>query len=234
VIGHVGRLAPEKNLEYLSRSVCEYIKTDPKACFLVVGGGPAEEVIQKIFEENSLSERLIFAGKKCGQDLYNAYRAMNVFVFSSFSETQGMVIAEAMAASLPVVALDASGVREVIRHEKNGFLLPADASETEFAKHIARIRTEPELRKRLRNGARRTASRFGRDKCAVEALEFYEEIRVKTRPERSEERDDPWRSIVKRVEVEWNLLEEKAKAAVKAFFTSDEEEESKTTSDLPA
>jgi hypothetical protein len=70
--------------------------------------------------------RVVFTGKLGGAALRDACAAMTVFAFSSTSETQGLVLAEAMAAGAPVVALDASGVREVVVDGSNGHLLPAD------------------------------------------------------------------------------------------------------------
>jgi len=133
VIGHVGRLAPEKNLIFLTRAVARALKRSANTVFLVVGSGPLEQQIRAIFAERDLTDRLYLPGKKVGRELFEAYAAMDIFVFSSFSETQGLVLAEAMAAGLPVVALDASGVREVVRHGKNGVLLDAETDGASFA-----------------------------------------------------------------------------------------------------
>ena len=217
IVGHVGRLAPEKNLAWLARAVCAFLKTAPEALFVVVGGGPAEQEIRQIFEQAGLSSRLRLAGKKTGQDLCDAYAAMNVFAFSSFSETQGLVLAEAMAAGAPVVALDAPGVREVVRHGRNGFLLEARSDEAAFAGCLSDLCSKGELRQKLRRGAKRTALKFAREKCAEQALAFYERIRQQTRQERHAARDDAWLGLQKRVELEWNLLAEKARAAMNAL-----------------
>jgi len=85
--------------------------------------------------------------------LYEAYRAMDVFAFASKSETQGMVLAEAMAATLPVVALNASGVREVMRDGKNGFMLPAAAKAARFAEQLGKLREGATLRRAFRREA---------------------------------------------------------------------------------
>ncbi|MBI1389309.1 MAG: glycosyltransferase, partial [bacterium] len=114
LIGHVGRLAPEKNLEFLARSVAGFIQSTQSAHFAVVGDGPSRGAIENAFHERSISERLHCTGKLSGRDLIDAYAAMDVFAFASLSETQGMVVSEAMAGGAPVVALDAPGVREVV------------------------------------------------------------------------------------------------------------------------
>jgi 1,2-diacylglycerol 3-alpha-glucosyltransferase len=219
VIGHVGRLAAEKNLAYLCRAVCGVLKRNPTSVFLVIGAGPAEEEIRTIAEEHDVESQLRLAGKKTGQALADAYAAMDCFVFSSFSETQGLVIAEAMAAGLPVVALDAPGVREVVRHGRNGFLLDAAAEEAEFASCLRKLKSDADLRKQFRQAARRTAQKFAVEKCADKALAFYEQIRVQTRPQRQAARADSLTSLLTRMEVEWDLIAQKTKAAVTALFS---------------
>jgi glycosyltransferase involved in cell wall biosynthesis len=220
VVGHLGRLAREKNLGYLGRAVCRFLKTAKNARFLVVGSGPSEDKLQRLFKREGLLDRLVLSGKKTGQDLYDAYAAMDVFAFSSHTETQGMVLVEAMAAGLPVVALDASGVREVVRDGENGFLLNAKASEEEFAAHLRKIQRSPLRRRRFRTGARRTAARFSKERAVAKLLDLYKRTRKASRRRRSEAEQNGFRALLNRLEVEWDLVSEKADAVVKAFEAS--------------
>ncbi|MDQ6631707.1 MAG: glycosyltransferase, partial [Verrucomicrobiota bacterium] len=221
VVGHLGRLAPEKNLAFLSRAVVPFLKKNAKAIFLIVGSGSAEEEIRAIFKKEHLLKQLVMPGKKSGPDLFDAYAAMDVFVFSSFTETQGMVLTEAMAAGLPVVALDASGVREVVREGKNGFLLTAHADENSFAACLEKIKSNAELKKQLKTGARQTAQKFSQERSAEKALVFYEKIRLQTRPEHREEKESAWIALAKRIEVEWRLISQKTKSAINAVFADE-------------
>jgi 1,2-diacylglycerol 3-alpha-glucosyltransferase len=218
VVGIVSRLAQEKNLGFLASAVGLFLKKNPRARFLVVGEGPATEALKKTFARNGTDAQLILAGKQTGAALYAAYRAMDLFVFSSRSETQGMVIAEAMAAGLPVVALNANGVREVVRDEENGFLLPARASTMEFARRMQMIADSPALRRKLSRVAQATGSEFSRERCAVRALEFYREIRQLTRPKRKAHELNPWENYLERIAVEWKLLASKTQALAAALF----------------
>lgn len=215
VVGHVGRLAPEKNLGYLARAVALFLKQTPGARFLVVGGGPSEEAVKATFARHGVADRLILAGKHTGRALADAYNAMDVFAFASFTETQGMVLAEAMAAGRPVVALNASGVREVMR-AGNGFMLPARAGIKVFAAHLARLQAGPALRRAFSREARRTAEEFSRERCASLALDFYEEIRRATRRERLLTQQNPWGSFLERLSLEWNLLAKKVQVLTHA------------------
>ena len=217
VVGHVGRLAPEKNLGYLARAAAIFVKQTPSARFLVIGGGPSEDAIKAAFAKLGVSERLILAGKHTGRALNDAYNAMDVFAFASFSETQGMVLAEAMAAGRPVVALNASGVREVMRHNKNGFMLPARATIKTFAAHLARLHAEPKLRRAFSQEARRTAENFSREHCAQLALAFYEDIRKATRRERLITQQNPLGAFLDRLGVEWNLIAKKVSVVAHAM-----------------
>jgi glycosyltransferase involved in cell wall biosynthesis len=227
VVGHLGRLAPEKNLAFLCRAVCRFLKLTPTAVCLIVGEGPTEKQIRSIFRAKGLTKRLVMPGKTRGQELFDAYAAMDVFAFSSQSETQGMVIAEAMAAGLPVVALNASGIREVVQNKKNGFLLNARASEEDFAACLGRIKKGTKLRERLKAGAHRTAQHFSKERSAKKALAFYEKIRKQTRHQRRIEKEEVWANLVMRIEVEWKLISDKAQCAINAM-TSDKKKKATT------
>ncbi len=222
VIGHVGRIALEKNLGLLAEAVALFLKKEPAARFLVVGDGPWREELKAVFEKHGVAERLLLAGKRTGSVLREAYRAMDVFVFTSKSETQGMVVAEAMAAGMPVVALNASGVREVVRDGENGLLLPAGASAEEFAQAIAQC-AEGDRRAAFGKGAQETAKQFSREQSARRALAFYDETRRATRAQRLMMQLSPWSALLKRVGLEWDLLASRTQTVASAVFGDTEE-----------
>lgn len=217
VVGHVGRLAPEKNLEFLVRALCEFVKQNANALCLVVGDGASAENFRLEFQKENLADRLLMVGKKTGRDLADAYAAMDLFAFASKTETQGLVIAEAMAAGLPVVALDASGVREVVRDERNGFLLRSDATESEFASRLNDLERDQSLRERCASEARQTAALFSYSEIGDKALALYRRVLRKTSRARGALEDDQFKSLLKRIEVEWTLASEKAGAVLRAF-----------------
>lgn len=216
VVGHVGRLALEKNLEYLAESVALFVKRTPPSRFLVVGGGPSEEKLREIFTRHGIAGQLMLAGKHTGRALADAYRAMDVFVFASLSETQGMVVAEAMAAGLPVIALNAPGVREVMRDRQNGFMLPKDAPALSFAARLAELHRDRIRRRVFGREARRTAELFARERCADLALSFYADVRRATRRDRLLVDRSPWGQLLERVGMEWKMLVQKTQSVMQA------------------
>lgn len=217
VIGHVGRFAQEKNLGYLAEAVARVLQTTRPARFLAVGDGPWRDEMAAVFARHGVSDRLILPGKRTGRTLREAYRAMDVFVFASRSETQGMVVAEAMAARLPVVALNAPGVREVVRDGDNGFLLPPRASPARFAAAVLRLAASPELRERFAAGAAETAQQFSRARCASRVIAFYEETRRATRARRLLLHLHPWTALLNRLGLEWDLLSTRTQTVAAAI-----------------
>jgi 1,2-diacylglycerol 3-alpha-glucosyltransferase len=210
VAGYVGRLAPEKNLPFLAEAMCAFTAGTDNGRFLVVGSGPSEDAIRKIFEQEGLDDRLYLAGSLDGQALADAYHAMDVFVFASHSETQGMVLTEAMAAGKPVVALDAPGVQEVVRDGRNGRLL-VEQNARDFAAAVAEIASaSPYRRDEFRQAARRTAEQFSIDRCADRLIGVYERV---LREQPCGPRDESgWHHAAEQVKAEWELLKNMAEA----------------------
>lgn len=211
VVGHLGRLAPEKNLDFLAAAVAGFVGRHPRAHLLVVGTGPSESAIREVFVRADLSERLHIAGILQRQDLADALHAMDVFAFASTSETQGMVLTEAMAAGLPVVALDAPGAREVVSDGRNGRLLH-EPDAAAFAAALEWVAALPaDARQALRHAALETAAAFAMPRCADKALACYEALKPRAAAE-SERDDSAWQEVVNAIQTEWNILKSVAGA----------------------
>lgn len=217
VVGHVGRLAVEKNIPYLAEAVARFLVRHPDARFLVVGDGTAREDIERICGQHGVGDRVILAGRRTGAVLREAYRAMDVFAFASHTETQGMVVAEAMAARLPVVALDATGIREVVG-PRNGILLTANAAPEEFTSALETLARDPNRLAALAAGAAKTAQAFSITRSAASVLAFYQEARQATRARRLENDLHPWTALLKRLGLEWDLLSARTQTLAAAVF----------------
>jgi glycosyltransferase involved in cell wall biosynthesis len=176
VVGTVGRLAEEKNLGFLSRAIARFLVAAPRAHALIVGDGPSREPMEAVFAEAGVRDRVVFTGALCPPALVDAYHAMNVFAFASLTETQGLVLAEAMAAGVAVVAVDAPGAREIVRDGRNGRLLDAP-DEAEFHAALSWvIDRDAGAARSLKATARAEARAFSLDTVAERALAAYAEI----------------------------------------------------------
>lgn len=211
VVGHAGRLAPEKNVGFLARSVGEFLRTTRRAHFLVVGDGAERETMTEILGRQRVLDRCHFAGTLEGQALADAYAAMDVFAFASRTETQGLVLIEAMAVGTPVVALDASGVRDVVHDRGNGRLILGQSSRIFVAALRQFAALEETSMSCYRSAATQTASAYSMTASGDKGLALYEKLRAgKPRPREIE--SSAWAAVQRRIGVEVQLLSHRAQA----------------------
>ncbi len=216
LIGHLGRMAPEKNLDFLGQAIAAYLKTAPGAHFLLIGSGPSVKPLQQIFAAADLADRLHSIGILDGALVVSAYQSMDLFAFASESETQGIVLLEAMAAGVPVMALDAPGARDIVVDGENGRLL-ARPSVAQFAEALAAFAALPAgQRIRLRQGARKTAAGYSHERTAALALALYEKL-VDGAYMRCESEYNAWRAARRLIEAEWDLLKNVVSSAEAAL-----------------
>ncbi|MBI1320381.1 MAG: glycosyltransferase [Candidatus Hydrogenedens sp.] len=173
LIGHVGRLAPEKNLGFLMPVLLDALERLPEAHLLIVGKGDMDEELRAMAAASPHADRVCFAGVSTGQDLVDAYYAMDVFAFASYSETQGMVLAEAMTAGTPVVALEARGVEDILEDGVNGRMISGEDSEafTEALVWMHERRSDDWSER-----CRKSAEPFGMQSCTTRVLALYEDL----------------------------------------------------------
>ncbi|MCW8917830.1 MAG: glycosyltransferase [Gammaproteobacteria bacterium] len=218
VAGHLGRLAPEKNLEFLARALAAFATTHPQAHLLIIGSGPAQEVLRQIVEQAGVATRLHIVGILQQQPLADALHAMDLFAFASQSETQGIVLIEAMAAGLPVVALDGGGTREVVRDGVNGRLLPEATPETFSAALQWVVTLPPERRRALTRVALKTAAAFSMPRCADKALAGYAMLTEKF-PAAAKRDAREWEEAASWMKAEWEILKSVVGAGDAALCT---------------
>lgn len=219
LVGTVGRMAEEKNLFYLAEAIGGYLKQNPDAAFLVVGDGDAREDMLAILKKDASENQIHSVGKLSGQELRDAYAAMDCFVFASQTETQGIVLAEAMACGRPVVALDGPGVREVVEDGRNGVLLPSDAPAVKFTQSLAELFNDDASLRSYSEAAGKTAEGYDTGACAERMLDAYERMTAVHKSDAVKVKDVPdfWQRILADLEVEWDLAAAKS-AAIRAAF----------------
>lgn len=174
VLLYGGRLAREKSLPYLLRAFSRLREAVPAAHLVLVGDGPIAAELRRLAQDLGIASSVTFTGQMVDEDLYNCYAGADVFVFPSVKETQGIVILEAMAAGLPVVARDAFGTRDVIDEGRDGFL--CRGGEEDFARLVARLIKDPVLRREMGRAARRKAERLSARAMARRLAAVYEEL----------------------------------------------------------
>lgn len=171
----VGRVAFEKNIDFLIESLALARRDVPDLILLITGEGPAERALHRQAAALGLSEAVRFVGYLDRQrDLPDCYAAADCFVFASRTETQGLVLLEAMAMGLPVVALAVMGTRDILSPGL-GCLVPED-DVIAFAAAMVRLLRDPPLRSRLSQEARDYAREWADDRMAAKLAECYRRI----------------------------------------------------------
>lgn len=151
-------------------NLVEYL---PDAKLFLVGRGPLEQQLRAEVRERDLQENVTVTGYVSQNDLYRYYALADVFVLSSLSEGFGIVLIEAMAAELPVIATNVLGGREVVNHGSTGVLV--SPSNPEELMEAMRSLQDIELRHQYsKNGYKRAKNEFSAEKSANEYIRLYD------------------------------------------------------------
>ena len=165
----VSRLEEEKNPRFMLKGIARLKeRMDESFRVLFIGEGSMRSELEKMAAELGISEETVFVGNVENQEMKHFLGACELFLFASKSETQGIVLAEAFAAGIPVVAVNATGVEDIVVNGKNGYATAEDTEEWS-----ARIMEAMEIENygRLKEQAVLTASGFRSSRLAV-----YEEM----------------------------------------------------------
>jgi glycosyltransferase involved in cell wall biosynthesis len=174
ILLYVGRLANEKNIRLLLTAFSIVSHQIPHVHLILVGDGPQRKEYERLCERMGINPMVTFAGFLPKEKTNTLFGAVDVFVFPSTTDTQGIVIAEAMAAGTPIVAVDALGPGDIIEHEQTGLLCDNDA--TEFALSIIRVLGNQKLANKLGGEARRRAHRYSVKETAKKQLAIYQSV----------------------------------------------------------
>lgn len=167
----VARLAKEKNLDFLLRSLAVYREqTSDSFRLALVGEGPQQGELFALAQKLGLEENVLFLGRVENERIAAYYAAADVFCFPSTTETQGIVSLEAMAAGTPVLAVSATGTEDIVKNGVNGFMTAE--REEDFAAQLARM-VEKDVLCRLGEGAKKTALSYDMPDVAARALSCY-------------------------------------------------------------
>lgn len=169
----VGSLTSLKNHHYLVRVGQELCKKSVRVHLDLLGGGPMRTAITTLVQQLSLDNAVSLQGKQI--NVIPFYQKNHLYVHSAKSEGFGLTQIEAMAAGLPVIALDAGGNRDIVKDGVNGYLLPQDTKPEEFAEKIITVWENKELLTSLQKGAIETAALYDIKPYCTKLVKLYED-----------------------------------------------------------
>ncbi len=201
ILAFVGRLGLEKNLDFLVEVLSHLVNQGHDLSLLFVGGGDAAELIVKTAGDLGVMDRVHITGYVPRYTVFSYCRMADVFVFASMTETQGLVLLEAMSTGLPTVAIDAMGVSDLQRDEVGGFLSAPEVPE--FAEKVALLLTDDEIYQHKRREAINKARIWSTEPMTRRIVSCYEEaIRDYRLHGLPRYRRRPWRQDPLR-EIQW-------------------------------
>jgi glycosyltransferase involved in cell wall biosynthesis len=177
IVASLGRLAPEKSPMDVLEAVA--LSDDPRLHLVVVGGGPSEDELRRRAAAPHLAGRVRFTGRLPRPAALATIAGADLFVFASRTETQGLVLAEALSAGLPAVAIDGPGVRDSVRDGLDGIVVaaqPAEGRARRLAAVLSELASDTDRRARMAARARDDADRFSIDRRADELEGLYRSL----------------------------------------------------------
>lgn len=174
VLLFVGRLGKEKNVTFLLKSFREVINHSPATRLVLVGQGPQEGYLRQLCQQLGIADKVIFTGILSRQTIVHCYASADLFVFPSVTETQGLVIGEAKATGLPVVAIRAFGPAEMVAHGEDGLL--TDLSLPAFTEAILELLNNKALYIKMRKHAYLNAPLISSTFCAERMIKVYQDL----------------------------------------------------------
>lgn len=176
IVTYVGRLAEEKNIEFLLNN---HVKLNKKMKLLIVGNGPDLDHFKNLAKKLKIEDRVIFTGAIPHYDIPIYYAISNIFVTASVTETQGLTVIEAMAASVPVVCADDDSFKDAVVDDLNGYFFK---NSEEYITAIERIYKDKDKYKMMCNQARVTAESHSLKYYAEKVLDVYERAIESNKP----------------------------------------------------
>jgi glycosyltransferase involved in cell wall biosynthesis len=174
-IAFVGRIAHEKNIRFLLTMFSLLRQQIPNACFLIAGDGPALPNLKKQCQQLGLNDAIHFVGYLNREgELQSCYKAADVFVFASRTETQGLVLLEAMACGTPVVSTAVMGTKDVMKDGEGGLIAPED--EALFADKVARLLLDTDTRQHMQEKAIAYAAEWSQENMTLRLLTHYQTL----------------------------------------------------------
>ncbi len=174
ILLYLGRMAKEKNLDTLLKGVSEAIEYDKKIRLWMVGEGPYEAHLKKRVRELGIGDYVKFIGGVSQNEVGRYYAIADAFIFTSTTETQGLVINEAQSYGLPCIAVNKGGAAESVENGVDGYLI--SNSSLELAKKINLLLNNCELYANLSRNALKKSQNYVPERMCYSVLKVYSEV----------------------------------------------------------
>ena len=173
-VGIIGRLVPKKGIETFLETAAILARNHDDIVFPIVGDGILRQALEARAEKLNIKNRIFFLGNR--QDAIRILKSFSVFLFTSNFEPFGLVLAEAMAAQIPVVAFAGKGaVREIVEDGINGFVINTKDPKL-LADRVRKVLFNSTLRNQLtRNARKKVEENFSIEQNAIKVLQVYQE-----------------------------------------------------------
>ena len=169
---YVGRVAKEKNLDFLLRVFAQVAAKDERLELLFVGGGPSLDDLKKLAKKLKIDHKVTFTGMVPFSQVVDELSQADLFIFSSTSETQGLVVLEAMAAGLPLVMVESKALLYFVNPDEDCVVVPE--KEEEMAAAILALLDDPAKLRAMGQAARRNAEKYSIPALTSRLLDVYQ------------------------------------------------------------
>ena len=168
---YVGRVAKEKNLDFLLRVFARVAAQDQRVEMLLVGGGPSLEDLKKLAKQLGIEEKITFTDMVPFDRVVDELSQADLFIFSSTSETQGLVVLEAMAAGLPLVMVESEALEYFVNPGVDCVVVPE--KEEDMASAILSLINDPDRLRAMGHEARKNAEKYSIPVLTSRLLDVY-------------------------------------------------------------
>lgn len=174
VLLFVGRLGKEKNVAFLIKSFQKVLKSISDCRLVLAGKGPQEDFLRQLCRQLGIENKVIYTGELSRQQIVHCYASSDLFVFPSVTDTQGLVIGEAKAAGVPVVAIRAFGPAEMVKDNEDGIL--TELSLPAFTEAILKLLKDRDLYARMKKQSLINAPLISSAICSERMIEVYQDL----------------------------------------------------------
>lgn len=174
ILLYVGRLADEKNIDFLLQVFARIEPEFPNIHFVIAGAGPALAKLKELAFQLHIGGKTHFLGYIKGNLLRDCYAAADLFLFASVTETQGLTVLEAMAAGVPVVAVGRMGIKDILERQAGGIMTEPD--EEEFYQAVLKMLKDPDMYRQKKSETAGVVKGWSSEAMAGRALKEYEKL----------------------------------------------------------